>query len=436
MKKMTVLTGALLTAVLLSGCGQKEAEPTVTEAAAGTAVGTTAAAAGNGETFAGVKLVYWSSWEATEPQGIVIAEAVKAFEAETGAEVDLQFKGRKGIKEGLIPALDSNQQVDLFEGASNKSNFGDRTISLEELVKNADYEKDTNPVMMKLARSYYDGTLKEIPYQLKGNGYLYNKALFKQAGIENAPANWEEFLDACQKLKDAGITPITTDDAYAMQAFGMHLARLLGSDTVKEVVNNGEWDRPEVLQTAQSFEELAANGYFSKIVGSNVWPTGQNTEFATGTVAMYCSGTFIPNEVKSITGDTFEWGFFNYPEAAGGINGTEAMVVGFQSFAITSKCENQEAAFALIEKLTRGEWDNKIAEQSLGLPADVNNDTWPVQLAEVKPYIDGCTEIFATSGGLENNPDITPALKENLMKLYAGSCTAEEFVANMLAASK
>ena len=50
--------------------------------------------------------------------------------------------------------------------------------------------------------------------------------------------------------------------------------------------------------------------------------------------------------------------------------------------------------------------------------------------------MDGCTELFATSGGLENNPDITPALKENLMKLYAGTCTAQEFVDNMLAASK
>lgn len=433
MKKM--MAGVLLVAVLLGGCGQQAAESTVTQApaAAGQA---DEASGGNAGEYAGVKLVYWSSWEATEPQGIVIDEAVKAFEAATGAEVDLQFKGRKGIKEGLIPALDANQQVDIFEGTNNKSNFGDRIISLEELVRNANYENDTNPIMMELARSYYDGTLKEIPYQLKGNGYLYNRELFKQAGIEKAPANWNDFLETCQKLKDAGITPLTTDDAYAMQAFGMHLARLLGSDTVKEVVNNGEWDRPEVLATAQCFEELAANGYFSKLVGSNVWPTGQNTEFATGMVAMYCSGTFIPNEVKSITGDTFEWGFFNYPEVAGGINGTEAMVAGFQSFAITSKCENQEAAFALIETLTRGEWDQKLAEESLGLPADLNNDIWPVQLAEVKPYMDGCTEIFAISGGLENNPDITPALKENLMKLYAGNCTAQEFVANMLAASK
>ena len=78
----------------------------------------------------------------------------------------------------------------------------------------------------------------------------------------------------------------------------------------------------------------------------------------------------------------------------------------------------------------------EIAEESMSIPADTTNTSWPEQLADAKTYMDNCTEIFATSGGLENNPDITPALKENLMKLYAGTCTAEEFVSNMLAASK
>ena len=31
-------------------------------------------------------------------------------------------------------------------------------------------------------------------------------------------------------IKDAGITPIRTDDAYVPQAFGMHLGRLVGSE--------------------------------------------------------------------------------------------------------------------------------------------------------------------------------------------------------------
>jgi len=119
-----------------------------------------------------------------------------------------------------------------------------------------------------------------------------------------------DFLDACKKIKDAGFIPLTTDDAYTPQAFGTHLARLMGSKNVADVVLNNGWDKPEVLAAAQAFEQLAAKGYFSKLVGSNVWPTGQNTEFATGKVAMYCVGTYLVNEVKNITGSDFEWGFF------------------------------------------------------------------------------------------------------------------------------
>ena len=138
--------------------------------------------------------MYWSNWEATEPQGVVITEAVKAFEEETGATVALQFKGRKGIKEGLIPAQDADQQVDMFDGAQNKSNNGERFLCLEVLVKESDYEIDTNPVLMELSRSYYvDSKLYEIPYQMKANGYMYNKALFEQAGITEVPRTWQEF---------------------------------------------------------------------------------------------------------------------------------------------------------------------------------------------------------------------------------------------------
>lgn len=70
--------------------------------------------------------------------------------------------------------------------------------------------------------------MKTIPYQPNVFGFFYNKDLFEQAGIEAEPATWEEFLDVCGKLKDAGITPMTMDDAYATCVIGYHLARLVG----------------------------------------------------------------------------------------------------------------------------------------------------------------------------------------------------------------
>ena len=103
------------------------------------------------------------------------------------------------------------------------------------------------------------------------------------------------------------------DDAYATCVIGYHLARLVGEDKVKEIVTEGEWDDPAVLQMAQDIEELASNGYYSEMVGSNVWPAGQNTELALGTAAMYLNGSWLPNEVKEMAGPDFHWGCFAYP---------------------------------------------------------------------------------------------------------------------------
>lgn len=433
-KKMVGIFMSLLMVFSMVSCGGQ----TSSKGGGKQANGTDSSSNGNQRIYEGIEIVYWSNWEATETQAQIIIGAVAEFEEETGAIVDLQFKGRNGMKSRFIPALELGQEVDMFDGAGNKSGFLNYLADVEELVASTGYEQTGNKAMMALCRSYYsDGKLREIPYQMKGNGFLYNKALFRQAGIEKVPTTWKEFEQVCEKLSAAGITPMTTDDAYAPQAFGIHLARMLGTDNVQNVVKEGLWaESPEVLATAQVFEKLAAKGYFSEQVAGNKFPAGQNTEFATGEVAMYVCGTWLPNEVYSITGDSFEWGFFNYPEVEGGINGTEAMVVGCQSFAITNQCKNPEVAFALIEKLTRGEWDAKLAEATIGLPMDNENTEWPVQLMEAKTYFDSCTEIFAVSGGLESNSNINPALKGNLAKLYGGEITAEEFVNNMEKASE
>ena len=69
----------------------------------------------------GKTITYWSMWESTEPQGQVIQKAVDAYMAESGNKVDLQFKGRTGIREGLhlvsvqhVAAIRENLPVGVF----------------------------------------------------------------------------------------------------------------------------------------------------------------------------------------------------------------------------------------------------------------------------------------------------------------------------------
>ena len=73
------------------------------------------------------------------------------------------------------------------------------------------------------------------------------------AVVSAVPATWEEFLAACEKIKAAGYTPITTDDLYAVNVYGYYLAKLKGDDWVFELVNDATkamWDDPACLEAA------------------------------------------------------------------------------------------------------------------------------------------------------------------------------------------
>ena len=134
-------------------------------------------------------LVYWSMWEATEPQGQVIQEAVDAYTEQTGVKVDLQFKGRTGNREALQPALDGGTQIDIFDEDIDRVNgmYGKYLLDLEDLAKENDYEATANAGLMAACRDAGGGTLKTIPYQPNVFAFFYNKDLFEQAGITEEP---------------------------------------------------------------------------------------------------------------------------------------------------------------------------------------------------------------------------------------------------------
>ncbi len=390
-----------------------------------------------GEGGSAKKVVYWSMWESTEPQGQAIAAAVEKFTEETGIKVDLQFKGRTGIREGLQPALDAGQVIDVFDEDIDRVNttFAPYLLNLEDLAAQYKYEDTAIAGLIGACREVGGGKLMSIPYQPNVFNFFYNASIFEQVGV-TAPTTWDELLDVCAKIKAAGYTPITCDDAYITCMIGYHLGRLVGEEGVRDIVTNGKWDDPAVLQFAKDYEQLASLGYFSTNIESNAWPNGQNVELAGGQAAMYLNGSWLPNEVKNITGEDFVWGCFSYPTVTGGTVGLEAANYGAQVFAINNKTEVADEAFQLINYLTKGEADQNLSTLSVGIPADTTNTEWPALMAGVKPVMEATTLRWSWAVGVESNNDITPAIKENVLKLCGGSITAEEFVANMLAAAQ
>lgn len=417
MKKrvLSILLGAAMATTLLAGCGGSKP------------------ADGKSEGGSEDHLVYWSMWEEAEPQGSVIKEIVDAYNKDAEVKIDLEFKGRNGIRDGLEPALKAGKHIDLYDESDERLNtvWDSYGYELSDLVESTGYAETANTVLLDSFKELAGGKLVAIPYQPYIFSFFYNKQIFNEAGVTEAPKTWDEFLDACEKIKNAGYIPLTTDDAYSVANFGTHLTRLVGQDRTVEIVKNGEWDDPAVVQVAEQYEELAAKGYISPNVETNKFPAGQNSEFALGEVAMYFDGSWVPNEVKSIAGEDFEWGCFSYPALEGGKTGTEAVTFGAQAIAINKNCKHPEEAFKFIEMLTKGEYDAKLAKESLGMPVSTATDEWPEQLKEAREVLENATTKLLYAAGGEANTDVIPLIKENFLKLMGGSITAEEFVANM-----
>ena len=431
-KIVSVLLCVAMVATMAVGCGGKKTD------------------GDSGSSKGGDKLVYWAMWSEDEPQAKVIKDAIAKYTKDTGVKVDVQFKGRNGQREGLQPALDAKQNIDLFDEDVNRVNgtWGKYLMDLEDMAK--DYEAEHgNETLFKIARNAYgqthdgDDTLHTIPYQPSIFGFFYNKTLFDKAGVEGVPTTWEEMDAACAKLKEAGITPITADDAYMTSFIGMHLARYIGQDGVKSLVT-GEasndvtvtWDDPKVLAAAESFADFADKGYFSKNIATNKYPAGQNQEFAPGEAAIVICGSWLPNEAKESVADDLEWGYFNYPSVPDGTDDSTANNIANQVFAINKDSKMADEAFELITYITTGEFDKKMTEEALCIPTDkANSDAWPTELAGVKEGFDETTTYYDWAAGVESNNDLTPVLQQNTLDLAAGKIDAAGFIKAMTKAA-
>lgn len=433
-KKIFSVTAMLMSALmLLSACGGGSAAP----ASSGGGDATTSAASG-GDTAPApaseASLVYYSMWTEAEPQALAIADACKAYTEKTGVNVEIKFQGRD-TRKTLQPALEAGTVIDIFDEDVERVNgqWSDWLLDVEEMAGQVYDSTDGKPFtdvvrkdLIDLARSLGpDGKLSTIPYQPSTFIVMYNKAIFDEAGIAAPPKTWDEFLDACEKIKAIGKTAITVDDAYMAALVGYHMGRLVGRDATVAIADSDKWDNPAVKTLGEQWQVMAEKGYISKNAAGNIYPMGQQ-EIASGDVAMYLNGTWLPNEIKDSAPADFQWGSFGYPAVGPDGDGPEANQYGAQCFGINKNTKYPQEAFDLLVWLTTGEWDVKLAEQSLGVPM-ANDSAWPAQLAEAKAVLDSTTTRYPWAVGMENKPEVNAKIKKNFALLISGQLDAQGF---------
>lgn len=381
----------------------------------------------------GKTIVYWSMWDAGSSQATAIEAIVADYEEATGNTVQLEFKGRD-INTLIAASLDAGETIDLYEDDFQRMSqlHADYALDLTEMADAAGYSDMSNAALTS-AVTTWAGSLVCLPYQPYASGVFYNKAIFEEAGVEE-PTTWEEFLDVCAKIKEAGYTPLTLDDAYINLNLGYHLARYVGQDGAKEIVMNGDFAENEaVLKMAQDMQTLVDNGYLSEYAPA-AYPEGEN-EVGYEETAMVVNATWVPEEITGNTQCDIEWGMFSYPAVEGGVDGTEAMMVGAQGISVSKNSENAQEAFDLALAIVTGEGDAKLSVESNAIPADPNNTEWPAILSNCKAAFDAATKSYEWDCGIDANADMATVISEWGAKLFMGDVDAQGFVDGLEAAS-
>lgn len=152
-----------------------------------------------------------------------------------------------------------------------------------------------------------DGTLYGMPVNLEGYGFIYNKDLFEQAGIDTPPGTISELKAAAEKLEVAGITPFSAGYAE-WWVIGQHLLNIaFAQQDDPEAFIAGLYDGTESIVGNEKFQEFKeVLDTEIKFANDNPLTTDYNTQvtlFASGQTAMLQQGNWTENMIYEINSD-------------------------------------------------------------------------------------------------------------------------------------
>lgn len=326
------------------------------------------------------ELVYWSMWEESSPQADAIRQLTDTYTKESGIPVRIRWNGRDN-PELVRQALEQGETVDLFDGNCTvlSSGFARLLADLDESAQLAGYDTFAVSALPQTVRENAGG-LVCIPYQIQMSGILYDQQAFEAAGIEQTPTTWNEFTEACQKLQQAGYSPLTVTEETAGYLGGYHLARALGSDFMQT-----NWtSSTQALSALERLEELAQQELVSA------------SEQLPANAAMLMGNTCMLAQMNK---DGGEWGIFCYPALQEGAQPATTAALQAAAFAVPQASQWQQEAFALVIQMTSGEGDELLSSAGGAIPADTRS-RWPSVLQPAKDTFLSLTSVFVPDTAL------------------------------------
>ena len=271
------------------------------------------------------------------------------------------------------------------------------------------------------------GKIYGITYGLSSTCLFYNQEIFDELGL-TAPANWDELMDTCEKVKAAGYIPlsIATDASIGNTFFSYGFGNNMAGKDWKASMADGSFDLniPEVADVFAKYKECGDKGYFQDGFVSADYASS-NELFIQGQAAMLFAGSWFSG---SLMDADFTVKTCVPPMNAAGA--PQATVVSTETgWAVNAKSANLDAAMELMDYFT-GEGYAILQNTRQNVPALKDASTAVVNyiVADFLPYF-GSAEISVPLYFEYLPAAFQTDLSKYFQEVGSGSITPEEAAA-------
>ena len=282
-----------------------------------------------------------------------------------------------------------------------------------------------------------DGNTYGLPFSLGVVGFWYNKDLFAQAGITEAPATWDEMYSVIDKLKSAGIEPISVGagDKWPAAHYWYYFSlRECAAGVLDAAVTTLEFSDNCFVKAGEDLQKLVAAEPFNAgflTTPAQSGPTSASGLLATGKVAMELAGHWEPGVMQGLTEDNLglgeATGWFAFPEVAGQKGDPSSALGGGDGWSVPADAPDEAVAF--IEYLLSDEVQKGFAELDMGLPTNPTatefvSDPALAELLKVRNEAARVQLYFDTAFGTS----IGGAMNDEIALVFAGQASAQDVV--------
>lgn len=269
------------------------------------------------------------------------------------------------ISSGDIPVIFSDYPTQM-QFKQKVANGYVQDLSGQEFLKNV------NPSSLEMTKQE-DGGYYALPYSRNYIGVYYNQTIFEENKLE-VPKTWDEFLQVCDTLQAAGITPMGLhgkDPGRVGHTFQSTVIAWApnGVETIEKAVA-GQATIADDAEFPEVFEKMKTLLSYSNEDALALSDTQCYENFANGQYAMCITGSYARGTISSLNAD-LKLGVFPLPnetaQSTNCLSGVDAAI------CVSAKAsdEEKEAAYRFLTYLAATE-NAQIFCDNDGAPSCIN----------------------------------------------------------------